>query len=83
MNKQQVIAHCQTVLSHQHKNKLNQESLLKIADIFFIDNDASTSISEVLEHYNLFVEGLYKLPCEEKATPPPPLSMLRDWTRTW
>ena len=80
MNKQQVIAHCQTVLSHQHKNKLNQESLLKIADIFFIDNDASTSISEVLEHYNLFVEGLYKLPCEEN---PPHLSMIRDWTRTW
>lgn len=84
MNKQQVLSHCNIVLTHKYNSVVEGSTLTQIVDTFYIDGDPQQSISKTIQHYQLLLEGLWKLPILDKVvTQPEKKSMFRDWTRTW
>ena len=85
MNKQQVLSHCNIVLTHKYNSVVEGSTLTNIVDTFYVDGDPQQSISQTIRHYQLLLEGLWELPFEEDTalSQKPPTSMLRDWTRTW
>jgi hypothetical protein len=82
MDKQQIVSHCKIVLTHKYKSTIDGSTIIKIVDTFYKEDDPQVSISQALKHYQLMLEGLWKLPVEA-STEVKQKSMFRDWTRTW
>lgn len=86
MNKQQLTAHCLSIIESDHNLKVEPRLLQILADMFYTTSDTpegmQKSITTVLDHYKKSLSGEWK-PDTISKPPINPKRMIRDWSRTW
>lgn len=86
MNKQQLTAHCLSIIESNPLLKVEPKLLQILVGMFYSPEDTSEgmqkSIATILDHYKKSLSGEWR-----PDTPPKPVikpkSMIRDWSRTW